>query len=1110
MGILLDPDQQLLQERLMATKKRLDEESNAVPTDSSSQIMQVEALQHGQSGSASPPVRTTTPVSLPLPDQVIISPEAQEAQHQRTAQLITKLEQQDIQKATHDFDLAKADYSKAATDFSNRWDSRIQNNEFIGTKAEYERYRNDIARLNDKNQRLVLIGERLNQTITASNTTVEAENRRFFEKNVKLADDRYISKIELERIRQESPAMHEILINKGITGAENFIDEYNNATGEKKYDLLRDNGFIEKGARYVGNDEQGNPLFMTERQANTVDIIKHFNNSPSLALAKKRVTAEQLREIGYTDDQVQRFVDTVAEGRSSGIALPGESGFMQQWNRDYIKAEMEFNKIADKIQADNPKASKKQLATLMLLTPEYERLQELNEQVPDPMMTEFSIAKRAVVTGGSMIVFSPARTLLPEVKVRDISGMEWAVGGAQAVLLTAPFVGIAARGATGSAAIALREVDFSLKAGAAAVFTKETVDNWEYLKDHPWQAGFCIALDALIIGSAAGSLKRLAATVRAEQLARIESQARRIVVDRFMDSATGRIDPHTKRTFTRIPTAPLEPGKYLPVQYETRLPSLKKTMQDAAKAIRTRDVALLRDAGRRMQYLALKDPYSPMAKLLGSRGKQLESNADDWIELSKRKVPPKERTALDDAIHWNQSKADEIERALKRGIKNPDTRRIAEETLKVTRKQLKTQIRERTQQLPMERVIMPSEQGKDVPATRKQTSFVDKTKTPDKTKAPDKPSISRDRPIDPAKDPRIQRNPSRLSDIQVTIRPTEGGEAYVGYVLYPTHDPEGQRKYLEALRNTYTRQGYVFIDSPVEDINLTDDELARLKPDKGFDGVTTRRITKSGRGLSRSDKIKQRISPTLGVVLQNKIKTSLKHRDKLKPAFQYKTQLKPQQKTKLKTLTSKHVKPVPIIPKIRTTTKFKNRIKPKSMSESVTRELIAGADTKLGWVQGSLNVDGKKLPVSHVVYGKAGHYNKATIVGKVPEGVPMVTGKGQAYKSIKLTKGIPPDKPVMIEGGAVDPTVIPDKRGVVIRFIKDKDANEWAKRRNRIDLDGFDTRQVRIRTVLEKETRRKEKPQFRINRNRKASGGGRGIDLGADIVRDRRGRHLRL
>ncbi len=75
------------------------------------------------------------------------------------------------------------------------------------------------------------------------------------------------------------------------------------------------------------------------------------------------------------------------------------------------------------------------------------------------------------------------------------------------------------------------------------------------------------------------------------------------------------------------------------------------------------------------------------------------------------------------------------------------------------------------------------------------------------------------------------------------------------------------------------------------------------------------------------------------------------------------------------------------------------------------------------------------------------------------------------------------------------------------------DYNEWSKARNRVDLRGVDTKRtgrgVVIREVNGKPKKEpKTKPKFQIKR--KANGSGKGVDLGADIVRDRRGRHLRL
>jgi hypothetical protein len=64
----------------------------------------------------------------------------------------------------------------------------------------------------------------------------------------------------------------------------------------------------------------------------------------------------------------------------------------------------------------------------------------------------------------------------------------------------------------------------------------------------------------------------------------------------------------------------------------------------------------------------------------------------------------------------------------------------------------------------------------------------------------------------------------------------------------------------------------------------------------------------------------------------------------------------------------------------------------------------------------------------------------------------------------------------------------------------------WLHNPGSMDVETIDTKRVIIRTVPDHEL--KEKRRFSIKR--RAAGPGRGRDLGADIVKDRRGRHLRL
>ncbi len=150
----------------------------------------------------------------------------------------------------------------------------------------------------------------------------------------------------------------------------------------------------------------------------------------------------------------------------------------------------------------------------------------------------------------------------------------------------------------------------------------------------------------------------------------------------------------------------------------------------------------------------------------------------------------------------------------------------------------------------------------------------------------------------------------------------------------------------------------------------------------------------------------------------------------------------------------------------------------KPMDDSEKRAIIASADTKVTWQQGKLHGE----PVHHVVVGKDGQFEKLTVLGPAPEGAIVAEGKGQSYRTVTVAKGVQPKQPIMLEGGAIDPVVSPlsgNKRGVQIRFVPDKDVKR----------------------------ERKPNKMFKINRRNST---GRGVDLGADIVYDRRGRHLRL
>ncbi len=457
-----------------------------------------------------------------------------------------------------------------------------------------------------------------------------------------------------------------------------------------------------------------------------------------------------------------------------------------------------------------------------------------------------------VVTAETL--FPPSKQWVePELHYKA-TGMDWAVGVAQIALFALPLAGAAAK--AGMIPIqAARAATFGAEVGATAIFTKDTVDHWKEMS--PIQRAFSVGLDALIAGSALRSGLRVRADVQAAQLANIEARARKIVVDHYLDAVTGRVEAGPKKTFTNIPVAPMEAGKYLPVKAGTRAVTLRTTLEDVSRALRTGNVQLLKESGNRLRLLAKGNPQSPVAGLLEYRGKQLVNHAEDYIKLKEKPLTAAERKAINDALEANKRHADLLERQLKKGIKNPETRKIVEETLKETKRQIKVAEREATRTLPAEKVIMPEEQGKNVPATKKETAV---------------PTKSKPREPEAKPEPRIKSKPTHDTDVQVVIRPAEGGKAVYGWISFPTSDPEGQRRFLRALEQTEVKRGYI--------IEIANEEHGEIKPSTELElervrreaELATRRSVRSqgSNKTKESTKVVPRVAATTTVVTEAK------------------------------------------------------------------------------------------------------------------------------------------------------------------------------------------------------------------------------------------------
>jgi hypothetical protein len=113
--------------------------------------------------------------------------------------------------------------------------------------------------------------------------------------------------------------------------------------------------------------------------------------------------------------------------------------------------------------------------------------------------------------------------------------------------------------------------------------------------------------------------------------------------------------------------------------------------------------------------------------------------------------------------------------------------------------------------------------------------------------------------------------------------------------------------------------------------------------------------------------------------------------------------------------------------------------------------------------------------------------------------------QGEKWKT-KSGESVPDGDPRSAHAEAVD-------RAINAKIITE-DANEWAKKRNQIDLEGFDTKQPKITyrsgNVTIRETSEAHKERTRIQKNGLQLKSPKAKNLGADIVKEGGRRHLRL
>ncbi len=299
---------------------------------------------------------------------------------------------------------------------------------------------------------------------------IDALNKAIEKWNRKVAHQK--SGISLEKIQLKDSILtidnYNILVNKG---KKNFEGKYIELGGQ----YLEASDWHELPDKYKAIARRANsftPMIETIKADNarveaTMEALKKYTDKKGginlyLAIAdwkegRSKASPDNIKEVMKPEDVhlVDGALKAYDVSRKTHVALPGEE---KKW----------INVLTGRIITNN----------------EYKKLghsPKVDEYVLAP-----TTARRKLIDIAEW-VFVPVRVAKPEVELKDISTVEWAVGGAQLAILAAPFVG----GAAGRV----------ISAGAGATFgyatTKGMMD--ENIEMKPWQIGVGYGVAALCL-----------------------------------------------------------------------------------------------------------------------------------------------------------------------------------------------------------------------------------------------------------------------------------------------------------------------------------------------------------------------------------------------------------------------------------------------------------------------------------------------------------------------------------------------------------------------------------------------------------------------------------
>jgi hypothetical protein len=211
------------------------------------------------------------------------------------------------------------------------------------------------------------------------------------------------------------------------------------------------------------------------------------------------MTNEELRTF-FNDDVVNEVDIAVTASVQTGVSLPGVVTWEDR-NTGKIYSDVEYRQLV----ADYELVKSNLMNEGRMYSDEWFALGD-NPKNYVVLSTE---SGRRTLIDVSEFIFPPAKALKPEYTIKDVTAMDWIIGGVQVATMVVPFI-------PKIASIGTKVLDVALP----SVFITNTVMNYDELKKNPTQLAASLVIDAItlipLISSATSLAKKSIGLVRTE------------------------------------------------------------------------------------------------------------------------------------------------------------------------------------------------------------------------------------------------------------------------------------------------------------------------------------------------------------------------------------------------------------------------------------------------------------------------------------------------------------------------------------------------------------------------------------------------------------------